>query len=119
MVKCKCCGAELGNIVKFDNLGIEVDFNQEQNEKKFKQIKIRKGWRLLKLKELDEVMNYIIENNLDIWSYFEQPIKSYKNKYIARFLADSGGADLCCDWDPGFSLSGLGVIFCRAVKDGK
>jgi Zn finger protein HypA/HybF involved in hydrogenase expression len=33
MVKCKCCGTELGNVVKFDNLGIEVDFNQEQNEK--------------------------------------------------------------------------------------
>ena len=61
-------------------------------------------------------MNFIIDNKLDIWSYFEQPIKSFKNKYIARFRAGSVGADLICDRGPTDTGTGLGVILCRNVK---
>ena len=103
----------------FENLKIEVDFKQEQNGKKFEDIKIRKGWRLLRLREMDEVMNYIIENKLNIWSYFEQPIKTYKGKYVARFLAFSDGVSLSCGRNPQFSGSALGVIFARDLKQSK
>jgi len=42
---CSRCGQEVKeNCVKFPKLGIEVDFTQEQNDTKFKDIKIRKGW---------------------------------------------------------------------------
>ena len=100
----------------FENLKIEVDFKQEQNGKKFEDIKIRKGWRLLRLKELDEVLNYIVDNKLIIWSYFEQPIIIYKGKYVARFSADSDWSVLNCIGDPQDSDSALGVIFCRDIK---
>ena len=103
-------------IVKFENLGIEVDFNQEQYGKTFKEIKIREGWRLLRIGELGEIMNYILDNNLDIWSFFEQPFKKFKNKYIARLGANSNRAGLNVDRGPGDSFSSLGVIFCRDIK---
>ena len=103
-------------LVKFENLGIEVDFAQEQNGKKFSEIQIRKGWRLLKLKELEEVMNYIMENHIKILSYFEQPIIKLKNDYVARFIAYSDGANLYYYRNPESSNSSLGVIFCRDIK---
>lgn len=120
-MKCKHCGSEIpkepkGKWIKFKNLGIEVNSNQVQNRTKFKDIKIPKGCRLLRFEELKEVMNYIIKNKLDIWSYFEQPIESFKNKYVARFDADSDWASLYCCGDPEGSDASLGVIFCRKIK---
>ena len=106
-------------LVKFPKLKIEVDFEQKFNGKKLKDIKIPKGWRLLKLKELEEVMNYIKENNLEIWSFFEQPIKMFKGKYVAWFYMDWDGADLGCDRDSDYSSSNLGVIFCRDLNGRK
>ena len=103
-------------LIKFKKLGIEVDFEQNQNEKKFDEIIIPKGWRMLRLCELEEVMNYIVEHKLDIGSYFEQPINQFKRKYVARFWAISVGAGLYCYGDPGNSDSSLGVIFCRDIK---
>lgn len=120
MNKCKCCGNEIKeNIVKFPKLKIEVDFNQKQNNKELKDIVIRKGWRLLKLEELGEVMNYALENKLDIWSYCEQSIKSYKGKYVAGFYMGSGSSYFSCTGDPGDSDPGLGVVFCRDVKEAR
>ncbi len=116
-MKCPHCKKETSSsIVEFKTLKIEVDFEQKFNGKKFKDIKIPKGWRLLKLRELDQVMNYIQENSLDIWSFFEQPIKNFKNKKVARFYADSDWCNLNCDGDSRDSDSDLGVIFCRDLK---
>ena len=116
-MKCPHCKKETSSsIVKFKTLKIEVDFEQKFNGKKFKDIKIPKGWRLLKLRELDQVMNYIQENSLDIWSFFEQPIKNFKNKKVARFGAGSGYCDVDCGRGSGGSNSDLGVIFCRDLK---
>ena len=100
---------------KFKKLNIEVDFEQKFNGKKLSEIKIPKGWRLLRLNELEEVMNYLIKNNLGIWSYFEQPIKRFKDE-VARFGADSGYAVLYCGRDSDYSDSYLGVIFARDLK---
>ena len=116
-MKCPHCKKETSSsIVKFKTLKIEVDFEQKFNGKKFKDVKIPKGWRLLKIEELGEVMNYIQENSLDIWSFFEQPIKNFKNKKVARFGADSGCCYLGCDGGSRNSYSDLGVIFCRDLK---
>lgn len=102
--------------VRFEDLGIEVNFKQEQNGKEFKDIKIPNGCRVLRFEELEPVINYIVENNLVIWSYFEQPIRKYNKKYIARFDASSVRVDFSCYGDPRDSSSSLGVIFCREIK---
>ena len=118
-MKCKLCGseiAELNKTIKIKELGIEVDFAQQQNNKLFSELVIPKGWRLLKLKELDVVMNYIQQNKLDIWSYFEQPINEFKGKFVAWFITVSDGADLDCDRNPDDRNDSLGVIFCRDLK---
>ena len=104
------------SVVKFKNLKIEVDFEQKFNGKELGEIKIPKGWRLLRIEELGEVMNHIQENDLDIWSFFEQPIQNFKNKKVARFNAGSDYAYLGCDGDSSNSYSSLGVIFCRDLK---
>ena len=116
-MKCPHCKKETSTkLVKFKGLKIEVDFEQKFNGKKFKNIKIPKGWRLLRIEEVGEIMNYALENNLDVWSFFEQPIKKYKDKKVARFYARSDDCDLDCDRDSGGSDSDLGVIFCRSIK---
>jgi len=116
-MKCNKCNQEIPNqLVKFESLGIEVDFKQQQNNKKFEDIQIPKEWRLLRFKELDEVMNYIVENDLNIWSYCEQPIKKFKGKSVVRFNAYSDGASLVCNRSPRYSYSSLGVIFCKDLK---
>ena len=102
--------------VKFPNLKIEVKFEQEQNGILFEKIEIPKDCRMLRLKELGEVINYIIVNNLDIWSYFEQPIKRFEEKYTAGFFAFSDWVGLGCIRNPENSDSALGVIFCREMK---
>lgn len=114
---CEKCGLEIKeNLVKFKKLGIEVNFAQEQKGVKFKEIKIPKGWRLLRFNELSEVMNYIVENKLNIWSYFEQPINIFKGKWVAWFGAGDGGAGLSCYWDPDSSDPSPEVILCREIK---
>ena len=117
-MQCKTCGQEINdNWVRFKNLKIEVNFQQEQDNTLFKDIKIPDGCRLLKYNELPVIIDYIIKTNLTIWSYFEQPIESFKGKYVARFSADSLGVSLGCNRDPWFSDYSLGVIFCRDVKN--
>ena len=54
------------------------------------------------------------ENNLDIWSFMEQPIKNTEN--VARFIADSFRAFFYCFSYPSNSNSSLGVILCRDLK---
>lgn len=115
-MKCKHCGSETGKLVKFPKLGIEVDFEQEQNGKEFSEIIIPEGWRLLRIGEVVEVMEYAVKNKLDIWSWFEQPIKVFRGKYSARFIADSDRALLGCGRNLWVSNSSLGVIFCREIK---
>ncbi len=116
-MKCPHCKKETSTkLVKFKGLKIEVDFEQKFNGKKFKDIEIPKGWRLLRIEEVGEVMNYAIENNLDVWSFFEQPIKKYKDKKVARFCAYSGYCYLSCYRNSWYSGSYLGVIFCRGIK---
>ena len=116
-MKCPHCKKETSTkLVKFKGLKIEVDFEQKFNGKKFKDIVIPKGWRLLKIEEVGEVMNYALDNNLEIYSFFEQPIKKYKDKKVARFYADSDYCYLGCGGGSWFSNSDLGVIFCRSIK---
>jgi len=117
MTKCEKCNQEIPNkTVVFKDLKIEVDFIQQQNNKMLKDIKIPKGWRLLRFNELDAVMNFCVDNKLQVWSYFEQPIKIFKNKYVAGFGADSGWVDLICDRNPTLTIAGLGVVLCKDVK---
>jgi len=110
-------------IVKFPNLNIEVDFNQEQTGLNLLEIKIRPGWRLLELKELGEVMNYAVENKLKIWSFFKQPVKALEHKYIGRFMIEyskedfTSRVDIDCLRYAEIFHEELGVIFCKDLED--
>jgi hypothetical protein len=54
----------------------------------------------------------------DFWVFVPQEDKvSEKNNYVARFNANSDGADLGCDRFPSNSIDSLGVFVVRKVKD--
>lgn len=100
-------------------LKIEVEKNIHDKDKCLKDIIIPKGWRLLKTSEIIFLFNnYKEELNLaDAWEFIKQPFKlNNQNGHVARFLAGSVGADLCCVWDPGDRDAGLGVRFVRDIK---
>jgi len=93
MVKCKCCGAELRNAVKFSNLGIEVDFNQEQNGKKFKDIDFLNDMFTTLLKPASDFLaNYVYGNELtkkDIVEYVTGFKNLKSNPTLDNFLDKS------------------------------
>ncbi|MEK7179955.1 MAG: hypothetical protein AAB706_00605 [Patescibacteria group bacterium] len=90
---------------------VEYELEQHDNNKKLSDIKIPKGWRLLKPFEAQRLwdLGYLRDN----WIFVENPLK---NEFVARFGAGSGRANLDCGGDPSFASPGFGVIFCRDLK---
>lgn len=97
---------------------VEYELEQHDNGKTLKEIKIPKGWRLLKPWEAQRLwdMGYLRDN----WFFVENTNKEPKKEgYVARFVAGSGGADLNCVGDPSLRGAGLGVVFCRELAKSK
>ena len=97
--------------IKINNVEYECethDFNKMLSE-----IKIPKGWRLLKPSEA--MMLWELKQFTD-WFFVKQVIKKFKGKSVARFYADSDGAGLGCSRDADYRDAGLGVRFCRDLK---
>ncbi len=124
-MKCEMCKNQIElKTFKVKELGIEVTKKQEQNGLNFKDIKIPKGFRLIKATEMmrfwdnktfrDTLMK---NNNNDLWFFIENLI-IYKKKSVARFFAYSVSADLFCGRNPGCSDPGLGVVFVKEIKSG-
>jgi len=102
--------------IKINNIEYETkthDFNKTLSE-----IKIPKGWRLWTAEECIKLFNsHEKELNLtDCWFFIKQPFKKYQKEYVARFNANSDGANLYCYWDPSNRFDSLGVRFCREMK---
>jgi hypothetical protein len=106
--------------IKIPKLKIEVETEIHDNGRWLKDIKIPKGWRLLKVNEIFWLRNSKYRDKLNLlktWEFIEQPDKiSKKNGYVARFIAYSVRAVLSCNRYPDFSNSALGVRFCRELK---
>ena len=119
MKKCKECGTELpekGRTVIVGN----VEYGVEETQKGiiYKDIKIPEGWRLW---EPEESVKLYKDKKLrkklnleDCWFFVQS--RYFLPKYVARFWADSGWADLGCGRNPQDSDSDLGVRFCRDLK---
>lgn len=98
--------------IKVKELNLEVEKEETQQGTAFKDIKIPKGWRLLKGWEAMFLWeNYRDKSNMD-W-FVCKPIKPFS---VAKFLADSSRAFFYCIRGSGFSDSRLGVRFCRELK---
>ena len=123
-MKCKLCGAEIitpTKTIKIKELKIEVETQIHDKGNKLSDIKIPKGWRLLKAQEVITLHNkYAKELNMLVtWEFIEQPFELNKQKsYVARFVAVSDGAYLYCGRGPEFSGSSLGVRFCKDITEG-
>jgi len=90
---------------------VEYELEQHDNGKELSEIKIPKGWRLLKPFEAQRLWDLgLLRDN---WIFVENTNKKLKKDYVARFYAYSDRAYLNCDWYPQYSNSRLGVIFCR------
>lgn len=98
----------------------DVEYETESHDfnKILSEIKIPKGWRLWTVEECIKLFNsHEKELNLNnCWFFIEQPFKKFKNKYVARFCADSGRAYLDCDWDPTIRDGRLGVRFAKNLE---
>lgn len=104
--------------LKIPKLKIEVEVEIHCRGKKLAEIKIPKGWRLLKPSEiwlLFENEKYRKQLRLDnTWEFVDNPIK---NGWVARFDADDDWADLYCGGGTDISYSSLGVRFCRSLRN--
>ena len=125
MVNCSSCGHEIVEVNKtliIKGLGIEVETKISQKGKKFSELIIPKGWRLLTTNEIIFLHNnYGKQLNLEnTWEFIEQPFNSNKEKgLVAWFDAAANKADLSCYWNPLYSFADLGVRFCRNIKESK
>ena len=98
--------------IKVKELNIEVEVEETQKGRSFREIKIPKGWRLLTGTEAMFLYeNY--QDKLKLNWFFVKPINNYP---VVRFGVGGNGADLVCSWNPDISDSGLGVRFCRELK---
>jgi len=93
--------------------GIEYEMETHDYNKTLSEIKIPKGWRLLKPSEA--LMIWELEQ-LDDWFFVEQVVEKNKDGKVARFNANSVRAILNCNRDPELRDSCLGVRFCRDLK---
>jgi len=94
--------------LKIEKLGIEVDVEETQKGVAYKNIKIPKGKRLLKGWEAMYLyQNHQKELNLN-WFWVDG---------VARFTAIANVAVLGCNWNPAYTYTGLGVRFCRELKN--
>ena len=108
--------------MKCSELGIEFTLEQEQNGKKFLEIKIPEGWKIFDIPlftalwSIKKYRNAILKVNKNkLWIFLEN-FDYLKNEYIARFRADSDWAILYCNRNPLNSDASLGVIFWRKLK---
>lgn len=91
--------------------GTEYELKQHDNGKILSDIKMPKGWRLLKAWEAMRLWDLNLFR--DGWIFVENPLK---NNLVARFVAISDRAYLFCGRDPADSDAELGVIFARDLK---
>lgn len=78
-----------------------------------------KGWEIATYELLQYLRNNQPEefNLIKTWEFCQNPDNiSKKNNYVARFNADSDGANFICYWDPSYSSSSLGVRYFRRIK---
>lgn len=108
--------------MKCSELGIEFTLEQEQNGKKFLEIKIPEGWKIFDIPlftalwSIKKYRNAILKVNKNkLWIFLEN-FDYLKDKYVARFQADSKWADLGWGGIPQDSFASLGVIFWRKLK---
>ena len=124
MVKCEKCNQEIieQKTIKIKELNIEIEKEIHNKGEILADIKIPKGWRLLKYSEiafLYENEKYRHELSLDsAWEFIEQCNSKEKEKgTVARFYSGSDGAGLYCGGNPGDSDRALGVRFCREIEE--
>lgn len=123
-MKCTKCNQEIVSLktMKIKELNIEIETEIHEKGKTFAEAikSCPKGFRIPTYAELQWLRNskYCKELGLlDTWEFVRQDDKiSKKNNYVAWFNADSDGAYLSCDGDPGSSDSSFGVRFVRNLK---
>jgi hypothetical protein len=93
---------------------VKYELVQHDNGKRLSEIKIKKGWRLLKPWEAQRLwdLGYLRDN----WIFVDNPLD---NDSVAGFGADSGRACLNCSVDTANRYASLGVIFCKDLKENK
>jgi len=91
--------------------GVEYELETHDFNKILSEIKIPKGWRLLKP---SEALMLLELEPFDDWFFVEQPLKNTTT--VARFYANSDRAVLNCNWSPASHVTSLGVRFCRDVS---
>lgn len=104
--------------IKIPELKIEVEAKIHDKGKTLKEIKIPKGWRLLRIEEALFLYNnkkYRKALNMkDTWEFIEQPFEINRKKgFVARLYAFSVWADFSCNREPSVSVASLGVRFCK------
>lgn len=104
--------------------GVEYETETHDFNKTLAEIEIPKGWRLWTAEECIKLHNDLsARQNLnlkDCWFFIQQPFVFNKESgFVARFLADSGGAGLGCYGGPTIAYSSLGVRFAREVPKKK
>ena len=87
----------------------EKDLSKEESIPTYEQIQWLRNSKYKEQLNLDNSYEFI-QNPDNI---------SKENGYVARFYANSGYANLGCNWDSSDSDSYLGVRFVRALKGGK
>lgn len=107
--------------IKVKELCIEVETEIHDKGKALLNIKIPKGWRLLRSEEIIFLHNneeYKKKLNMGhTWEFIEQPFNLNKEKgYVARFDASPGCVSLYYDRNPSSMLSSLGIRFCKDLE---
>jgi hypothetical protein len=115
---CSKCGQEIVKLktIVIDN--VEYELEQHDNNKELSDIKIPKGWRLLKPCEAQRLWDLgYLRNN---WFYVENTnLEEKKKGNVAGFIASSDGASLGCNGDPDSVSSSLGVVFAKDLRSKK
>ena len=107
--------------LKIEKMGIEVEKRIHDKGKRLSDIKIPKGWRLLRVEEMIYLFNNHEEelNLSDTREFIKQPFKKFGDKFVAWFDAYSDWASLGCCRRPDNSSPALGVRFCRDIQKKK
>ena len=126
-MKCPHCNKEIKETGWLDIPELKISVEIEVHDK-------NKSWNSLNLADREKELltaeqciwlansKYAKKLKMDGSSYkddffIQQPFNlSRKNGYVARFCANSGYADLVCDWDADYSGSALGVRFTKKLK---
>ena len=112
-MKCPHYNQEMKTL-RIDNT--EYELTQHDNGKRLDEIKIPKGYRLLKPWEAQRLWDLgFLRNN---WIYVEQlNLEKKEEGHVAGFYAISDRAFLDCDRYPSNADSNLGVIFARDLEE--